>query len=83
MYKKILMSSNITLRNKPYKCIINNFLLNLKLYNKQNFLLTITIIFFKYSLLTNITDNKHGLLRNIKSFVVNPCMLSLSVTSTR
>ena len=58
------MSSNIALRNKLYKCIINNFLLNLYLYNKQNFLLTITIISLNYKLLINIKANKRGLLWN-------------------
>ena len=62
------MSSNITLRNKLYKCIIINFVLNLQLYNKRNFLLTITIIFLNYSLLINITENKHDLLQNINVF---------------
>ena len=64
------MSSNITLRNKLYKCIIINFVLNLQLYNKRNFLLTITIIFLNYSLLINITENKHDLLQSINVFCV-------------
>ena len=56
------MSLNITLRNITLQ-IHNkhNVLFSLQLYKKQNFLLTVIIIFFNYSLLINITDNKHGL----------------------
>ena len=63
------MSSNTTLRNITLQMQNkHNFLINLWLYDKQNFALTITTIFLKYSLLINITDNKHGFLLNINVF---------------
>ena len=63
------MPSNLTLTNITLQMHNkHNFLLNLWLYNKKKFLLTITTIFFNYSLLINITDNKHGFLLNINVF---------------
>ena len=47
--------------------------------NKQNFLQTITTIFFNYSLLINMTDNKHGFLLNINVF----CAKSLDAFTKR